>query len=149
MQLNALSARIDFCRKLGVKEGHTIVLLDAPTFVRGLARVMFPLDGVQVRTELEAGVSPDIVLFWPNEATDLPSVFGRLRATIQPDGAVWVVIPKKPLADTRGPRVYFDQMLAAALPTGLVDNKTLTFSQEEYGIRFMVRQELRKLKPWE
>ncbi|MBI2886561.1 MAG: DUF3052 family protein [Chloroflexi bacterium] len=138
----------EFIQKLGIKPGHSVAALNAPPFLRGLLRTLMPPE-VRYQTDLAAGDRPDVVLFWPDDGINLASAFADLRQRIPPDGAVWAVIPKRPVADKRGPRVYFDQMLAAALPTGLVDNKTLTFSQDEYGIRFVIRRELRKIKPWE
>ena len=54
----------------------------------------------------------------------------------------WAVIPKKKaLAGRTGPT--FNGVQNAALPLGLVDNKDLGFSDTEYGIRFVIRKELR------
>jgi len=57
---------------------------------------------------------------------------------------LWFVTPKKPAAIVRGTNIAFDTEQQFALSTSdLVDNKTLTFSDEEYGVRF----EVRKRKP--
>lgn len=138
----------EFAQKLGIKPGHLVAVLNAPQFMKGMLRLLMPPE-VRYQVDLAEGDHPDVVLFWPDEGIDLASAFADLRQRIQPAGAVWAVIPKRPVADTRGPKVYFDQMLQAALPTGLVDNKTLTFSDDEYGIRFVIRRELRRTPPWE
>ena len=134
MQPNPFGPRLEFCKKLGLKDGHNLVLLDAPTFITEMKYLLFPLD-VEIYEDLRDDVTPDIVICWASDSLDLAKAFELLRTRILIDGAVWMVIPKKPVADTRGPKVYFNQMLAAALPAGLVDNKTLTFSEDEYGIR--------------
>ncbi len=136
----------DFGRKLGIRSGHLVSLLNAPPFIAPVLRAALPPD-VSLHVGLPQDGQPDVVLFWPDAGTDLARVFQDLRWKIKPDGAVWAVIPKKPVADSRGPRIYFDELLAQVLPTGLVDNKTLTFSQEEYGVRFVVRKELRRVPP--
>lgn len=43
-----------------------------------------------------------------------------------------------------GVDVTFDDLLEIALRTDLVDNKTLTFSEKEYGVRFVARRHLRR-----
>ena len=137
----------DFARKLGIKPGHAVALLNAPSFIGPVLRATLPPE-VTLAAGLPEGTQPDIVLFWPDSEMDLAQAFEGLRWKIKPDGAIWAVIPKKPIADKQGPRIYFDRLLAEVLPTGLVDNKTLTFSEEEYGVRFVVRKELRREKPW-
>ena len=37
----------------------------------------------------------------------------------------WIVIPKRPVAETRDSDLRFQAVLDAVLPTGWVDNKTL------------------------
>jgi hypothetical protein len=66
-----------------------------------------------------------------------------MQRALKPDGALWVVIPKQKLAKERGVPYDWNAMLACALKTTLVDNKTLTFSPEEYGTRFVIRKEHR------
>ena len=138
----------ELVRKLGIKPGHFVAVLNAPPFMKGIFRMLVPPE-TRFETDLDDNDHPDIVLFWLDESINLPSAFKDLRDRITPDGAVWAVIPKKPVAITRGPKIYFDDVLAQVLPTGLVDNKTVTFTDDEYGIRFVLRKELRKLPPWE
>jgi hypothetical protein len=84
-----------------------------------------------------------MVILWLKDREGLDALFQRLRHLIPPEGAVWAVIPKKSARPKGSPAPNFDEALAAGLPTGLVDNKTLTFDDVEYGIRFVVRRELR------
>jgi len=137
----------ELVKKLGIKPGQSVAVLNAPPFMKGILGTMMPPD-VHFQTDLADADLPDVVLFWLDDAIDLPSAFADLRQRLQPDGAVWAVIPKKPVADRRGPKLYFADLLEAVLPTGLVDNKTLTLSEEEYAIRFVIRKELRKVAPW-
>lgn len=148
MQRTATLRGQELVKKLGIKPSHSVAVLNAPPFMRGVLRTMMPRD-VRYQTDLSDVDRPDLVLFWLDDSIDLASAFADLRQRLQPDGAVWAVIPKKPVADRRGPKVYFGDVLAAVLPTGLVDNKTLTLSEEEYAIRFVIRKELRKVAPWE
>ncbi len=130
----------DFARKLGIKGGHVVRLLSvAEEFRRELGRLLPPSCRVE---QGETGGQADIVILWANEAT--AGQFPALQAQLQPAGALWVVIPKKTAAGKLGSRVTFDGIQAAALATSdLVDNKTLTFSEAYYGIRFVIRREKR------
>jgi hypothetical protein len=90
-------------------------------------------------TELPANRQVNVVLIWLTEEDDLYQVFLQLRDTITPDGAIWAVIPKKTGRKKTG--VTFSQVQSAALKTiDLVDNKVASFSENEYGIRFVIRK---------
>lgn len=82
----------------------------------------------------------NVVLLRPDE-DELPTLFREAREWIVPDGAVWVVVKKK---QYRGEGdVSFEAAQAAALPTGLVDNKECSVSGTEYATRYVLRRELR------
>ena len=132
----------DFASKLGIRAGHHIYLEGAPAEFAAQRLADLP-PGCRVATALPNGGRPDMVILWLKGEEGLDALFQRLRRLIPPDGAVWAVIPKKSARPKGSPASDFQQTLAAALPTGLVDNKTLTFDDAEYGIRFVVRRELR------
>ncbi|MSQ15809.1 MAG: hypothetical protein EXR50_08105 [Dehalococcoidia bacterium] len=127
-----------FYKKLGIRPGHTLLLSNAPPDFVDVLLPNLP-ERVGVQSELDAGQRADIIILWPSPEEALPTLFAILRWSIKPDGAVWAVIPKKRFARKMGIDLTFDGMQNAALPTGLVDNKTLTFSEEYYGIRYVVR----------
>jgi hypothetical protein len=64
---------------------------------------------------------------------------------IVPDGAIWLVIPKRSFQEDFGVTMSWDQMQAEALTTDLVDNKTATYSLQTYGTRFVIRRSARPL----
>jgi hypothetical protein len=135
-----------FVDKLGLREGQSVCLLDAPPdFVE--ARLEGALNGCRVGQTLDNDGQADMIIAWPQEKNGLDDLFRRLRAAVVPDGAVWIVIPKKEAARRRGFGPDFEEVQRAALPTGLVDNKVLSFSDEEYGIRFVVRRTERGQRP--
>ena len=82
----------------------------------------------------------NIILLRPDEE-ELDTIFREAREWIVPDGAVWVVVKKK-LYRQEGD-VSFEAAQAAALPTGLVDNKECSISGTEYATRYVLRRELR------
>ncbi|MBI4201746.1 MAG: hypothetical protein HY532_01345 [Chloroflexi bacterium] len=129
-----------FVRQLGIKAGHTVALGNAPPeFASDLASALPPQASLLPtgKTQTTAG----IVIQWPDSMADMMQAITQ-RITQGPAtlSAFWVVIPKKPVAEKRRSDLFFQPVLDAVLPTGLVDNKTLTFSEEEYGIRFVVRK---------
>ena len=76
-------------------------------------------------------------------ADELAGRFAALQWRIMPDGAIWAMLLKKPIARTRSVTLTWEAMQAAALQTDLVDNKIASFSDEEYGTRFVIRRERR------
>jgi len=132
----------EFATKLGIRAGQHIYLEGAPA-VFAAERLNGLPPGCQVATVLPNGARPDMVILWLKDKEGLEALFRRLRNLIPPQGAVWAVIPRKSARPKGSAAPDFDEVLAAGLPTGLVDNKTLTFDDVEYGIRFVVRRELR------
>ena len=88
----------------------------------------------------DRGNAQDMVLYWPQDMAELNvKVADRMVGKSRRLNTWWVVIPKKPVAEARDNDLRFQ----AVLPTGWVDNKTPTFSEEEYGIRFVHRLAIR------
>lgn len=81
----------------------------------------------------------DMVIAWPQGQVD--DLLVKIQTALKPSGAIWLVIPKN---SSHALGATLESVQSAALPLGLVDNKTLTFSATEYGIRFVIRRELRK-----
>ena len=105
-----------------------------------------------LRREIPAGVSfverlPDdkveLVLFWPRGLEGLVDRFQDLQNRIIPEGAIWVVIPKKKYARKWGIDFRWEEMQAAGLRTDLVDSKVASVDEETYGTRFVIRAALR------
>ena len=124
-------------RQLGVRGGELLVALNAPAgFAEGLRRAAD--DSVRVVTSLPAGEQADVIIFWSEEAPELEAQFRRLRLAVRPDGAIWAVLRKKGAARERPTSPDWNEVQRAGLSAGLVDNKTLSLSGEEYGTRFVV-----------
>ena len=137
-----MSDRSNLARKLGIKPGHTILLLDAPAPSAALLRDACP-PGVTVADADDGAERYDLIFLWLQAADGLAERFAALQWRIVPNGAIWVMLLKKPLARKRGVTLTWEAMQAAALQTDLVDNKIASFSDEEYGTRFVIRRERR------
>jgi len=121
-------------RKLGLRPGDSVCILDAPS---GYAPEL-PLDVVLV----ELGDGPhDIIQVFFRERATLQASLGALRAQMKPACGLWVCWPK------RASRMQTDMSEAVvrevALPTGLVDNKVCAIDATWSGLRLVIRRELR------
>ena len=74
----------------------------------------------------------------PVGANALAGELTRITAT---EGSIWVVVWKKPFL--RPGWLSWDDVQAAMLPTGWVDNKILSFGDEVYATRYVKRLALR------
>jgi 16S rRNA G1207 methylase RsmC len=86
----------------------------------------------------------DILFFWPKDLSGLAERLADLQDQIDPDVAIWVVMPKKKYAGARGIDFTWEEMQAAGLSTDLVDNKVASINDVEYGTRFVIRKERRE-----
>jgi hypothetical protein len=132
----------DLARKLGLKPGQVILLLEASPDGEGRVKKASP-PGVIYSATLEEKPF-DQILFWPRQLQGLLERFALLQDCIRPEGAIWAILPKKKFAQARGIDFTWEQMQEAGLQTDLVDNKTASFSQEEYATRFVIRKARRK-----
>jgi hypothetical protein len=137
-----MSDTSNVARKLGIASGCSILLLDAPAPSAALLRDACP-PGVSVADADEDADRYDLIFLWPQAADGLAERFAALQWRIIPNGAIWAMLLKKPVAHKRGVTLTWEVMQAAALQTDLVDNKIATFSDEEYGTRFVIRRDRR------
>jgi hypothetical protein len=129
--------------KIGVTAGQKILVRRAPKQFTQELRDQSP-PGTLISTRLTTRARYDLIFHFAAPDEDLDKFFGEVQPVPKPDGALWVVIPKQKHAKLLGYRYDWNMLVARALRTTLVDNKTLTFSPDEYGTRFVVRKEFRK-----
>jgi hypothetical protein len=131
----------ELVRKLGIQPGARVCLLDAPPrAVEGL-RDELPPEVTLLKMLVEE--LNDVILFWPYELDGLNERLRSLQFHIRPQGAIWVVMPKKKYARASGIDFTWEEMQAAGLQTDLVDNKVASISGQEYGTRFVIRKDRR------
>jgi len=100
--------------------------------------------GRSVRVGTKLSVEPaDVVIVWMKRDERLDNFFRAVERKIKQDGALCCIFPKQLLRLERKFSYDWDAMVRSGLNTQLVDNKTLTFSEEEYGTRLVVRKDLR------
>lgn len=125
-------------RKLGIKEGATVVLLEAPPrFEDELA----PLPGgVEVVRELVDGC--DVAVLFVTERRELERRWPEVTGALVQGGGFWIAWPKR---SSKVPTDLTEDVLReVGLPTGWVDNKVCAVTDVWSGLRFVLRKELRR-----
>lgn len=124
-------------KKLGIKPGTRLALLDAPDdFATTLGEL--PAD-VQLVAPAPGGV--DVAVYFTKERVKLIQRIETLGRAIFPDGGLWVAWPKK--ASRIPTDMTEDAVRETALPLGLVDNKVCAIDDVWSGLRVVWRRELR------
>ena len=124
-------------KKLGIKPGHAVYVIDAPA---GYRTLLAPLpDDVTFVPRLSGSV--DLVHVFVIAASKLTASLPRIRKQMRADAVVWVSWPKK--AAKMDTDVTEDVIRAVALPTGLVDVKVCSVDEVWSGLKLVVRKALR------
>jgi hypothetical protein len=127
-------------KKLGIKEGHTVALVKAPT---GFQTTLEGLpDAVTIRTAARG--TNDVVVSFHTRRSDLERRLPTLVGAMDVDGGLWVAWPKK--ASGVPTDITEDTVREVALPTGLVDNKVCAIDDTWSGLRVVWRREVRASK---
>jgi hypothetical protein len=120
-------------RKLGIKAGHRVGLIGAPS---GFESTLEPLpDAVRVGP-LGRG-RHDVIVFFTRRRSALERRLPGLRQRLAPAGGLWVAWPKK--SSGVATDLAFDAVQRAGLAIGLVDNKVCAVDEIWSGLRFVVR----------
>jgi hypothetical protein len=133
----------DVVPKLGVPAGLPAVRIgNVAAYDRPIEHLAGQLD----RAELELPLAYRAARFGlcvcfalePIGANALAAELTRITST---EGAIWIVVWKKPFQ--RPGFLSWDDVQAAMLPTGWVDNKILSLGDEIYATRYVLRKALR------
>ena len=125
-------------KKLGIREGMSVAILDAPSRFR-FEPSELPDDVEFIRDE--ADQPADIFLVFGDRAAEVERTFHLAMTLLQSDGSIWVAWPKKSSGVETD--ISEDTLRAMFLPTGMVDNKVCAIDETWSGLRFVVRKENR------
>ena len=127
-------------QKLGIKEGHHVVVLGAPaTFATTLGTLP---TATTVATKL-AGKQPiDVTLVFVTKRAELEAMIDKVRPRMEQAGGLWIAWPKK--SSGVATDIVEQTIRDVALPTGLVDNKVCAIDETWSGLRLVIRKELRE-----
>jgi hypothetical protein len=128
-------------RRLGIREGSRVLLLDPPT---GFARRLEPLPtGAGVGTR-PFGQSDLVVLFASSRAA-LGELFAKASHVLAPRGSIWAAWPRKSSG-------FFTDLTeelvrSVGLAHNMTDNKIMTLDEIWAALRFVVRERDRLVLP--
>jgi hypothetical protein len=124
-------------RKLGIKDGSEVLLVDAPD---GYLKLLEPLPEA-VRFVARLTESTDIVQIFSSRSAELRKALTSFRPKLKPTGMIWASWPKK---SAKVPTdITEDTIREIALPLGFVDIKVCAVDEVWSGLKLVVRKELR------
>jgi hypothetical protein len=124
-------------KKLGIKDGHVVALIDAPDHA---AELLDPLpDAVELRHSARGAADVSVVFCADRRAFERR--LSQLWARAFPDRAVWIAWPKK--SSDAFIDLTEDHVRETVLPLGLVDVKVCAIDATWSGLKIVVRKELR------
>jgi len=128
-------------RKLGIKEGATVLLVHRPDNwpVPELPAGATCDDWVDVGDEVDIG--PSVVIAFFRQAADYDAEIRSLADAIFPAASLWAAWPRR--AGGHVSDLTDNVIRAGALPIGLVDNKVAAIDEDWSGLRLTWRVELR------
>ena len=124
-------------RKLGIKEGARVFLVDAPV---EYAELLEPLPAGVCFTGRPAA-DTDMAHVFATARKDLVCHLASLRKSLRSDAMLWVSWPKK--ASKVPTDITEDTIREVALPLGFVDVKVCAVTEVWSGLKLVVRKELR------
>jgi hypothetical protein len=121
-------------KKLGIKPGHRVLLLNAPDrFEEGTLGAL--PDGVRVKRRLRGPA--DVIVSFHTERADLGRRMPKLRAAMDPAAGLWIAWPKR--AAKVETDLTEDVVRELALDNVLVDNKVAAVDETWSGLRLVIR----------
>jgi hypothetical protein len=127
--------------KLGIKEGTTVLVMNAPAHY---GKLLGPLPA-GVRLIDRTARDLNFVHLFTSQRRELQTQLTRLRKQIEDAGTLWVSWPKK--SSGVATDITEDTIRNTALPLGFVDTKVCAVDETWSGLKLMIRRENRKPKP--
>jgi hypothetical protein len=121
-------------RKLGIRPGGRLALIDAPDHVEALLDPM--PDGVRILRRPRGHV--DVAWLFTTQRARLERRIDAIAQLIHPDGALWVSSPKR--ASKVPTDVTEDVVRDVVLPRGLVDVKVVAVDDVWSGLKVVWRR---------
>jgi len=131
-------------KKLGIKEGMTVVTVDPPDDYRGLVDPLpenVVLEEGTLATARVSALEADILHIFTNTRDGLFRGLADARTLIKQNGTIWVSWYKK--ASKLPSEITEDTVREAAFPLGLVDVKVCAIDEKWSGLKLVIRRENR------
>jgi hypothetical protein len=121
-------------RKLGIKPGHRVLLLDAPDGFESGTLGALP-DGVRVARR--ASGTADVIVAFHTRRAALARRLPALRERMDPAAGLWIAWPKR--SSGMATDLTEDVVREVALANALVDNKVCAVDETWSGLRLVIR----------
>ena len=120
-------------KKIGIKEGTRIALVNAPKDFQ------FPPKDLPANVEFlkQSAKSLDIILFFVTTERALAKDLSKLAARLTANGMIWIAWPKK--SSGVGTDLSFERVQRIGLDAGLVDVKICAVDDTWSGLKFVYR----------
>jgi hypothetical protein len=135
---NAGYSGTPLAKKLGLKEGYSVALWNAPKDLRKLLGEVPP----GVRFAAATGRGHDVIHFFTRSRKELEKDLPKLRGKIKQDGMIWVSWPKK--ASKVPTDITEDTVRDTALALDLVDVKVCAVDAVWSGLKLVIPVAKRK-----
>src|SRR5215216_3864791 len=120
-------------KKLGIKEGSRVALVNAPeNFETELGELPANVNFMKSTTK-----SLDLILFFVLSERVLVRDFAKLAARLTSNGMIWIAWPKKSSSVTTD--LTFERIQRIGLDAGLVDVKICAIDDTWSGLKFVYR----------
>jgi len=129
-------------QKLGIKEGHRVALVGAPSEFGGSLALPTGAAIVPFASRAKAPPRFDVLVVFVKRRADLVAQIASCRPRMQPAAGLWIAWPKK--SSGVATDITEQTIRDVALPTGLVDNKVRAIDETWSGLRLVIRKELRE-----
>jgi hypothetical protein len=128
-------------KKLGIKSGHKVCLLNAPGgFQRSLELEGEQSELADVRITHDLRLPPvDVVVLFVDRVIDLERKVGLIAARLHPEGGFWVAFR----TSGRGSDITEDVVRRIAMAAGMVRDKICAIDDSWSGMRLVIRSEIR------
>ena len=129
-------------RKLGIKEGMTVLTVNAPA---GFEHLLDPIpEGAEIKGVTPSGparADADIIHIFTNSRDELFATLSKSVRSIKQNGSIWDSWYKK--AAKLPTEITEDTVREAAFPLGLVDVKVCAVDEKWSGLKLVIRKENR------
>jgi hypothetical protein len=120
-------------KKLGIREGSSVFLVNAPD---GFVGLLTPMpDGAKLLKKIAKPLAVGVL--FATERSELIEWFDPIVASLDTSGRLWVAWPKK--ASKVPTDIDFDFAQGIGLDAGLVDNKSASITDVFQGLQFVYR----------
>jgi Protein of unknown function (DUF3052) len=125
-------------KKLGIKDGSRIFLLNAPG---NYLQLVSPLpEGVQIAPQITSHT--DVIHIFSTKKEELSQALHTCLKRMRSNGMIWASWPKK--SSKVQTDITEDTIREVALPLGLVDIKVCAVDDVWSGLKLVIRKENRK-----